>query len=366
MWRLRWLVIVGLVLMIAVSPNYSYATHKSEKLAWQMIFLSSYPACSNYQYQMLRVYDQIAEKYMEVYKLENSKYNPNCMSASKYSNYQVPEDLDLIILVYDRGLGRNELNANDIGGFYNHVGTDRLKNHTIVFCDCPNFKFSDPTWILTHELSHFILYYKGFGPDVVEDMIHSMDNKYDYCIEGNSYESSCSTIKTRLYLDEFAYAWTVMTPYTPAVNSSSLSNTTNTIADSAYLIDMQREITKWWLSGKIDDADYAKSLGHVIVEKEGEATSTSYFGTSNVVFADGPKGKTSDVTYYDVSSVWTGDQLDTIFGRIPFKADPDTSDISLPEWFKTKVLAWADRQIGDEAFFDAVEDLLKNGNIKPN
>ena len=363
MWRLRGLVIVGLVLMLVVSPNYSYATHKSEKVSWQMVFLSSYPTCSNYQYQMTRQYALIAEKYMEAYKFENSKYSPKCMSESKYSNYQIPDDLDLLILVYDRNIGRKELNANDIGGFYNHVGADRAKNHAIVFCDCPNFKFSDPVWILSHELSHFILYNKGFGPHVVEDMIHSMDNRYDYCVVAHNPQT-CLNVKTKLPIDELGYAWTVMTPYQPAADGSFTPKTINNISNSSYLVDMQREITMWWASGKIDDADYARSLGYMVDEQERVETNTAYFDNAHMVFADGPKDKKSDVTYYDASSSWTEDKFNTVFGRIPFKVDSKTVETPLPQWFKEKALAWVDKQIVNEEFFDVVEHLIRNGNTE--
>ncbi len=363
MWRLRWVVLVGIVLMLVVNPNYSYATHKSEKMTWQMLFLSSYRACSNYQYQMMNQYDLIAEKYMEMYELENSKYNAKCITETKYSSYKIPDDLDLLILIYDRNIGRKELNANDIGGFYNHVGADKTKNHSIVFCDCPNFKFSDPVWILSHELSHFILYYKGFGQHVVEDMIHSMDTRYDSCIESHNYQS-CAPVKTKLHIEQLGYAWTVMTPYHPAAGDSFSLMTTNNISDSSYLIDMQREITKWWASGKIDDANYATSLGYMVSEQERIDTHASYFETSNMVFADGPRDKKSDVTYYDMSSVWTEDQIDTIFSRIPFKAESETNETPLPQWFKEKALAWAENQIGNEEYFDMVESLIRNENAR--
>lgn len=227
-------------------PSQSYEIHKSEDVRWQLIFLSRYSGCTNYQYQMTNMYDEVTSKYFELYKFANSKYQPKCMPDKKYSHYKIPDDLDLLILVYDYEIGRKELNANNLGGIYNHVGTDRTRNHTIIICDCPNFKFSDPVWILSHELSHFITYYLGFDKSVVEDVIHARDNKYDTCVEIH-YEQSCSGIKVHIRGDYyFSYA-TVMAPYAPAVGKKliPLSNIQNDSAKLAIVMDIEKQITKW-------------------------------------------------------------------------------------------------------------------------
>ena len=359
-------IIVGLLIITSlITPINSYAIHKSEKLSWQMVFLSSYPACSNYQYQILNKYDVIAEEYMNTYNLENSKYKPNCIAETKYSNYKTPDDLDLLILVYDKNIGEKDLNANDIGGFYNHVGTDRTKNHTIVFCDCPNFRFSDPVWILSHELSHFILYYKGFPQDVVEDKIHKWDAKYDYCIEA-VYDESCTSASTRMYDEKSGYSWVVMALYEPGTMKGFFPSPEKKIVDSQYVVQVQKEITRWWISGKITEEDYSKTLGYMMVDDTVLTnTTSSYFDTSNIIFVDGPKDKKSDVTYYDSSSNWTKPQLDTIFSRVQFKAEPEPV-VGLPDWFKTRAHLWVDDEIGDEVFLSGVQYLLTEETKKVN
>ncbi|HXV38217.1 MAG TPA: hypothetical protein VD699_01395 [Nitrosopumilaceae archaeon] len=365
MARIRALIVIGLILITSLTPIQSFAIHKSEKLSWQMVFLSSYPACSNYQYQILNKYDVIAEKYMDVYNLENSKYKPNCMSESKYSDYKVPDDLDLLILVYDKNIGEKELNGNDIGGFYNHVGTDKTKNHTIVFCDCPNFRFSDPVWILTHELSHFILYYKGFPQDIVEDKIHKWDSKYDYCIE-TVYDDSCTPTSTSMYDERSGYSWVVMALYEPATMTEFFPSPEKKIIDSQYVVQVQKEITRWWMSGKISEEDYSKTLSYMIVEDTVLTnTTSSYFDTSNIIFVDGPKDKKSDVTYYDSSPNWTEAQLDTIFSRVQFKAEPEPA-AGLPEWFKTRAQLWVNDEIGNEEFLSGVKYLITEETQKTN
>ena len=94
-------------------------------------------------------------------------------------------------------------------------------------------------------------------------------------------------------------------------------------------------------------------------------STSSYFDTSNIIFVDGPKDKKSDVTYYDSSSNWTEAQLDTIFSRVQFKAEPEPA-VGLPEWFKTRAHLWVDDEIGDEAFLSGVQYLLTEETKKTN
>ncbi len=63
-------IIFTLVGLLALSPslaNQASATHLSDEFTWQLVVLSSTPACSNYHFQILNKYDEITEKYFELY-----------------------------------------------------------------------------------------------------------------------------------------------------------------------------------------------------------------------------------------------------------------------------------------------------------
>ena len=100
-------------LMLISSPFVSqevFATHISEELKWQLVFISS-QGCSLFNYEKMNQFDAITEKYLEAYGLEASKYDPTCIPESQYlSDYIPPNDIDLIILVYDKELGEKVLN----------------------------------------------------------------------------------------------------------------------------------------------------------------------------------------------------------------------------------------------------------------
>ena len=352
--------LLTLVLTLAMPAN-SYALDKNQGVKWELIYLSPYGGCTNYQYQMANEYDEITSKYFDSYKFENSKYQAQCMSDKKYESYKVPSDVDLLVLVYDNEIGKRELRSNEVNGLFNHVGTDRTTNSSIIICDCSNFGFSTPVWVLSHELSHFVTYYLGFDLKVVEDQIESTDAKYEKCTEVHYDNNTCSGIGLDIRGDYYFTHAQVMTPYGPAIgkslfssepktnstisnndtssNSAIHNNMTNDITTSPVVLGVQKEITKWWLEGKINDTDYEKVMGHLV----GNSGTVSVSGKlpDNVIFFEGPDGKILDSTIYDNGSD-TNPRDSILLKRIPFKPQNTTvtEHIQIPKWFKSGADSW--------------------------
>jgi len=347
-------VIFGMTMLFA--PIDVHAIHQSDELSWKLIMISSYPACSNYHYQMTNHYHDVTERYLALYQLNNESDKPECMTEEKFAEYEPPEELDLIILVYDRNKGRDELHTQDMGGFYSHFGNEWTHNHTIVFCDCSNFKYSNPTWILSHELSHFVLYYLEFDKTLVEDMVHKQDAQSDFCVEVE-YLPSCREVRFRM--DATNHSVIVMAPYLPAIGKEIYIESENIdFSISPYIMKMQMEITKWWIDGKINDSNYVTSL-ELLLEKEAkrETVRESFYSrdSSNVVFTDSPKDKKlqepMDSAVTSESKITT-----TIMNMLPYeekyKQDliKDKESQNLPEWFKNRSIWWTKGEINDSEY----------------
>ena len=98
--------IIGLFAIGLTSPINAYAQQSSEELKWQLVFLTSNKFCGNYDYQSAIKYSEITSKYLNLYKIKNIQHASLCYSQLKYlQEYQAPNDLDLLVLVYDKNLG---------------------------------------------------------------------------------------------------------------------------------------------------------------------------------------------------------------------------------------------------------------------
>lgn len=346
--------------MLAASD--SFATHFSEDTKWQLVYITDTPVCSNYDYQSTIKYDEIAEKYFGLYQFENTKYDPLCMNNQKYdASYEIPEDLDLLVLVYSKNLGEIELHDEKMGGLFIHSGSDKKFNNAIIICDCSNFYYSDPVWILTHELSHFILYFLEFDVHVIEDLVHQYDDKYDQCMA--NYDDSCKSIMTKLYVNHMAYSFSVMPPYQDAIGISKIKN--NSVEISKPLADLGKIMTKWWSTGKISDGDYSNALGLLTMQNQ-KMQQEKY----NVLFKDGPIEK-NVVTWQDVLLADGSDEnKKDVMSKVKTKMKIDKQEFQqtdfsgLPSWFKNTAKFWVDDQISDEEFIRSVRYLKDAGIIK--
>ena len=102
-----------------------------------------------------------------------------------------------------------------MSGLYAHSGVEKTHNHSIIFCgDCSNFYYSDPVWILSHELSHFVLNFRNYDLTIYEDFIHENDEYYDQCIENNL---NCKSAVTKLEIPSSTHLYSVMPIYEPAL-----------------------------------------------------------------------------------------------------------------------------------------------------
>jgi len=249
----------GILLGLIAIPLPTSFAYTQDEATWQLVVISSEPACSGYHYYLVEKYNEITREYLDLYKLFHGSYQPECFTEDDFiEEYSKPYDLDLLILVFDKNKGMTDLRTYNTGGVYIHQGNDLSTNHSVIICDCPNFKYSDPVWILSHELSHFVLNYLAFDLDEVEEKIHDIDYKFDRCVEGE-YNSLCSTVKTRI--ETGRASWTVMIPHAPAIGKDPpLPLVEKVSLESPYQTAMIKEITNWWLDGEISDENYIKSL----------------------------------------------------------------------------------------------------------
>ena len=347
--------IIGILILSLFVPLSTYATHESEGFVWQLVVVSSEPVCTLFHYQLVDKYQIVTEEYFKLYEFEETSYQPECYSIEKIqSKYDKPSNLDLLIFVYDRELGREMLHPLDMGGLYSHTGVDITHNHTIIFCECSTFYYSDPTWILSHELSHFILNYLGFDLSVVEDEIHLLDSKYDYCFE-EEYDETCQEVKLRLDGKRLGHAVNVMTPYQPAIGQVLIKNTTGVDLDSKE-IQLLQKITDWWTSGVLSNEQYSSILSLVTDVSVENLSNGIYLSESGTIIVGEPsKNKKLDRIYNQTESL-----QNSIIENFPFLEDGNPNPIfsgEYPQWYKTKAILWSSKIISDEEFFASLEAL---------
>ena len=360
------------IAMLMISPltlSQSYAMTENQ-LAWQLIFIQE-TECNTID-NLNDVYADLTAKYFEMYELENFAHESLCMTENEYSNYQLNEDIDLVILVYDDKIGEKILQPNKVDGLYIHSGNDNTKNHLVIMCHCSDFDSSYeqilPSWILTHELSHFVLSYKGFPKSIVQNAIHEIENEYDNCVGTNFQDEYCMAFKTTIRTDLVSKDFPVMKPYEDAIGQKLVTYIPNDFSD-LQIINLQRDIAKMWITNEIDDSAYLSTLRNFVespIDFE-EEIHVPFMDIGNA-FVIAEVSKPKDITWDEYLEPESNNEEETelILNYIPFDLEENVSEIQMkemPNWFKTRALLWSEKRISDKVFFDGVEHLARMGII---
>ncbi len=355
-----------LVLMIAPS-SFSEAFANSEStITWQLVFIQN-EECGPDD-TLDKVYAGLTSKYFELYELENSVYDINCMSESEYQDFQKNEEVNLLIQIYDGYMGQKILASNNVDGIYVHTGNDRTQNHLVIMCHCSEYdtgyERTLPSWILSHELSHFVLSFKGFSQSDIQERIHDIEKDYDNCIGTNFQTSSCDGIRTTVSPDSSSKDFVVMAPYEPAIGNKLIKYIPDDYSDTE-VIELQRSLAKMWLANSIDDVAYAETLKHLIdspMDDNSEIHKPFMEIPNGFVIAETSKPTDVEWDEYLQPGVDTQENLALLQNYIPFDLEEQVEGNSLekmPNWFKTRAMLWSEQRISDKVFFDGVEHLVR-------
>ena len=360
------------VAMLMISPltlSESYAMTLGT-FDWQLLFIQE--AECNQNDNLNEVYSSLTTKYFEMYQLENTSHEARCMTEGEYSNYQMNEDIDLLILIYDGKVAEKILQPNKVDGLYIHTGNDRTQNHLIIMCHCSDFDSSYeqilPSWILSHELSHFVLSYKGFPKSVIQNAIHEIEVEYDNCVGNNFQDEYCMDFKTTIRPDSISKDFPVMKPFESAVGNKLISYIPDDFSDSK-IIDLQRNIAKMWITNEIDDNAFTHTLKN-FVDAPTDFANEEYESLMKIEngFVIAENSKPKDVTWDEYLNTESVNEDDTslIINYIPFDLDENLEELNvkeMPNWFKSRALLWSEKRISDKVFFDGIEHLVRMGIV---
>jgi hypothetical protein len=221
---------------------------------------------------------------------------------------------------------------------------------------------------LTHELSHFVLSYKGFPRSEIINAVHEIEKEYDSCIGANFQSQYCADFKLTLRPDNQSKDFVVMKPYEGAVGQKLVQYIPEDFSDSK-IINLQRDLTKMWIKNEINDNAFYNTLINFV---EGPIKNDHQFVEPFMKIKNGfviaEKSKLKDVEWDEYLEPETQNQDYThlISEYIPFYFDESAEEINfeeMPSWFKTRAILWSEKRISDKVFFDGVEHLIRMGII---
>jgi len=155
-------------------------------LTYKLWFVTSNEkGCTINNQKALRFYEKVTDQYLTKYSMPHKSEDSKCVrfadvqkDSEKFTEALRKVDLPIVVLDALTGIDKLLIEKN-AWGHYSFRENERI----IVFCACSPFVESDNSaWILSHELSHFVLHYQGKPMNIVGDWVHDVQAKYVDCM----------------------------------------------------------------------------------------------------------------------------------------------------------------------------------------
>jgi hypothetical protein len=368
--KIELLSIASILLIPFLSSNSFGEEPLSDYSFWQLVYVGK-DSCLSLDEQRVNQYYGFVSKYFELYQFDNYGFKPKCLSFEDYSSYNKPYSADLTILVFDNYLGNKLLHKNAVESLYGHFGTDKTNSHVIMIAEPPKFysllDSASIGWDASHQLSHFILSFKGYNHETIERLLHSNPLSMRDCIGTRISDSKCDEVRTYMRINNDVREFVVMTPLQELIGDGLTKYVSKDVISFPVVRDLHRDITKWWLDGIIDDESYLAATKHII-----NVPITADIPIDNKII-EMPNGFLMIDEYQDDIVDWQGGHFNA-FGTdsnvhevlfyIPFdvkSAAYQENQKEIPSWFKQRAEGWSEQKLGDKIFYDGLDALIRNG-----
>jgi hypothetical protein len=361
------LFIIGM--SISLISNYAYAESEKNNVSWKLTFLADKQKCNFLEETKTKEIENIVKKYFELYKLSNNLLEMNCVSSQQYFNSINSDDTDLNIIVFDKVIGKQIMMKHGYEGFYAHYGTNRMNHHVIMVSTQPPFSSAydntEFSWLLSHELSHFILSYKGHNVDSIERMLHANKLQYEDCI--SDVTERCSQVKAIISSNVSGQKFNVMAPLKDVVNQNSMSYFSDDLYSSNVVKKVLHQITEWWINGVINDEDYLMLLQQIV---DVPVNNNQVVKTTQLSISNGFSilDETKDQKKIEKTGIEpTNTKIYDILRFVPFDTYSiklELNDSKIPSWYKTRAILWHNNHLEDRVFFDGIDAIVREGLIQ--
>ena len=360
---------IGIIASTNILYNAYAEDHSDPK--WILYYINDEHRCLTADKTETSELTSVVSQYFREYEFDNQLVESSCISLEDYENMTITDDISLLILVLDGTLGESILAKNGYEGMYSHLGDDKSLKHTIVIKTSSIndlYTATSTSWLLSHELAHYVLSYKGYNGNAIEHLLHHDKTNYQDCVGKSSSYKQCAEVKTIMRPIDLGKDFFVMPVYEPVVGKTFVKYLPEELLSSRISIELQREITKWWVNGMITDDAYSQSILRIV------NSPTVLNSTINDEVITLPNGfaildKNSknklDWTPGPFEAFATEEDISKAFSLVPFDAETIVHEPEdYPQWFKIRAEMWSESKIPDKIFFDGMEALLRLGIVE--
>jgi len=183
------------------------------QIDWVIFFVTSKDECNSRNDGALDFYASLTDQYLSKFKTSHKSWAVECISKdimAEVVNFTT-KTFDLVIIIPDSLMSIQDRHTTASKGHYSNWNVHTIVSQAYTL----SIEDRDTAWTLSHELAHFIVAWNGFSGDIIENSVHSIQEKYNQCYSTDTTLTHCNSI------------WeTIKTPsgsYFPVMSSTYLS-----------------------------------------------------------------------------------------------------------------------------------------------
>ena len=354
--------ILALVAISVIMFMPTTAFGEESTVEWNLIYVSNND-CHTIEIQKAQMYSGLASKYFELYQLDNVANEVECVSNTDFETYEFNKEQNLTVIIYDELSGKEMLTDNKMDGLFIHGGEVRSMNNFVLVCDCEenraSFEGSTTEWTLSHELSHFVLSYKGYSKIMIHDIVHDIEENYFDCMLKTT-DNSCPDFKVKVRADDFPRDFTVMAPYAPAVGDQLSVNIPSEVSDET--LEKHLELADLLLKGELDEQEYISHLEQFLTRSLDPEEFDHFLDMpGGYIIPEVHKTKDNsielDLTPEEFCKI--SEKFYPIMGQ-PLEVEEKSH---IPSWFKSRAQLWIENRVSDQMYLEGIDHLARMGVV---
>lgn len=208
------------IMIIKQDSDYQPSTISEQETGipvdYNVMFVTTNDNCTWEQFGKMHFYNEVTYYYLKEWGLDPTYVDPLCLSNTALDD--VPEEYfgyDLAILMVDYVITQEYLIEDEHAwGYYDPSEKMIVSGElTDIMAEAGLLTVDDiaSEWVLTHELSHFVLDYLGEPESIWVDWVHDTQDWNEFCILENSNHPTCSEIYVEIEVNGMRVL--VMEPY---------------------------------------------------------------------------------------------------------------------------------------------------------
>jgi len=162
------------------------------KLDWAIVFVTSRNECSTRNQQALEFYGTLTIDYLDKFRIDHELHGGICIPKEQMiiAVDMLTKNGDLTIVIPDYLMSIKDRHTTDSLGHYSNWSVKTIVSQAETL----KIEDGDTGWVLSHELAHFALDWKGYNQKIMGEAVHEVQKQFNSCKSYDTTLTNCSIL----------------------------------------------------------------------------------------------------------------------------------------------------------------------------